>query len=246
MTQDADGMAGFGYLTDEPVPNAAAAGDVWTNSSRRTRSRRGRQRSAHQIESLLFALGMERRIRGRLQRLVKTQQEVPDLLQDVYLQLLIASDRPSPTIQSTSAYVMTVVRNKAFDWLRHKKVAAGLFPGAAIDDCDILAEGMRPDELVSSEEELEVLFRAVSSLPMRCQQVFVMRKVYGMSHKAIACTIRIAVHTVEQHMTRAMYILGQSLGQYGPQDTLIYAVRENLARFQSGRRKTPRTAQTSS
>jgi len=244
MTQDADGMAGFSYLSDEPALDTAA--DLWSNSSRRTRSRRGRQRSAHQIETLIFALGMERRIRGRLQRLVRSQQEVPDLLQDVYLQLLVASDRPSPPMQSTTAYVMTVVRNKAFDWLRHKKVTTAMFPGAAIDDCDTPAEGMRPDELVSLEEELEVLFGAISSLPERCQQVFVMRKVYGMSHKAIACTIRVTVHTVEQHMTRATYMLGQSLAQYGLEDTLIYAVRENVTRFQAGRRKPPRSAQTSS
>ncbi|MFL6605204.1 MAG: RNA polymerase sigma factor [Steroidobacteraceae bacterium] len=235
MSQDAEGMAGFGYLSDEPAPEAAAAADLCRSSSRRARPRPGRKRSGYHIETLSFALRMERRIRGRLQRLVKSQQEVPDLLQDVYLQLLIAGDRPSRTIQSTTAYVMTVVRNRAFDWLRHKKVAAGLFPGVAIDDCDTPAEGMRPDELASSEEELEALFAAINSLPKRCQQVFVMRKVYGMSHKAIAFTIKIAAHTVEQHMTRATYMLGHSLGQYDSNDTLIHAVRENVTRFRSAR-----------
>ena len=244
MTQDADGMAGFSYLSDEPALDTAP--DLWSSSSRRTCSRRGRQRSAHQIETLIFALGMERRIRGRLQRLVRSQQDVPDLLQDVYLQLLIASDKPSPTIKSTTAYVMTVVRNKAFDWLRRKKVTTAMFPGSAIDDCDTPADGMRPDDLVSLEEEHEELFGAISSLPERCQQVFVMRKVYGMSHKAIACTIRIGVHTVEQHMTRATYMLCQSLAQYGCEDTLIYAVQRNVTRFQTGRRKPPSSAQTSS
>jgi RNA polymerase sigma factor (sigma-70 family) len=241
MTQDADGMAGLGYLDDETMPDTAAVAPVSSNSPRRARSRRGRQRSARQIDSLLFALGIEHRIRARLHRIVKSHQEVSDLLQDVYLQLLLASDRPSQTIQSTTAYVMTVARNKAFDWLRHKKVTATLCSGVDIDDCDVAAEGMRPDELISSEEELEVLFGAISSLPGRCQEVFVMRKVYGMSHKGIAYQIGIAVHTVEQHMTRAMYLLGQSLERYSPQDTLIYAVRESVTRSKVGRR-TPLTS----
>jgi RNA polymerase sigma factor (sigma-70 family) len=193
----------------------------------------------------MTALRIEHRIRGHLTRIVGSHQEVSDLLQDVYLQILVASDRPSHTVESTTAFVMTVARNKAYDWLRRKKVAARLCPTIDIDDVEIPADGMRPDELLSSEHELERLFAAIRSLPPGCQQVFLLRKVYGMSHKRIAYTVGIAAHTVEQHMTRATRQLGQSLERYSPEYPLICAVRDNVTRLHTGKRKSRRFAQTS-
>jgi RNA polymerase sigma factor (sigma-70 family) len=245
MSQPTDGMVGPGYLSEEPLSDNAAAPVAASNLAAPTGSRRGRLRSAHQLEPLMFALQIEQRIRGHLQRILGSHQEVSDLLQDVYLQLLIVSDRPSHTVESTTAFVMTVARNKAYDWLRRKKIAARLCPTMDIDDVEIPADDMGPDELASSEYELERLFAAIQSLPSGCRQVFLLRKVYGMSHKSIAHTVGIAVHTVEQHMTRATRQLGESLERYSPEYPLLYAVHQSVTRFQNAKRKSPRFAQTS-
>jgi len=240
MSQAADRMASTGYLrvSDEVMPDIAATALFLSHAPRPARAARGAARPAVQIEPLMAALRIEHQIRGRLRHLLGSHQEVSDLLQDVYLQLLIAGDRPPPEIESIAAYVMTVARNKAFDWLRRKKTAATLCPTIDIDDVDVLpAEGMRPDELSSSEEELEALFAAIGALPQRCQQVFVLCKVYGMSHKRIARVVGIAVHTVEQHMRRAMRLLGQSLERHTPGQTLICAVRKSVTRFRAGGKK---------
>jgi len=157
MSQPTDGMIGPGYLSEEPLSDNAAAPVVSSDLTGATGSRRGTLRSAHQLEPLMFALQIERRIRAHLQRILGSHQEVSDLMQDVYLQLLIASDRPSHTVESTTAFVMTVARNKAYDWLRRKKIATRLCPTIDIDDVEIPADDMGPDELVSSERELESL-----------------------------------------------------------------------------------------
>jgi len=245
MSQPTDGLVEPSYLSEGSQFDNLAAPVVSSNLAAPTGSRRGTLRSAHQLAPLMFALQIERQIRGRLQHIVGSHQEVSDLLQDVYLQLLIASDRPSPTVESTAAFVMTVARNKAYDWLRRKKISRRLCPTVDIDDVELPADGMRPDELFGSEQELETLFAAIQSLPSRCQQVFLLRKVYGMSHKNIAYKIGIAAHTVEQHVTRATRQLGESLERYSPEYPLLYAVHQNVTRFQNAKRKSSRSAQTS-
>jgi len=68
-------------------------------------------------------------------------------------------------------------------------------------------------------------------------------QVYGMSHKSIANTVGIAVHTVEQHITRATRQLGESLKRYSPEYPLLYAFRQNVnALFRAQRGSRPRFA----
>jgi len=80
MSQAADGMAGTGYLSDETTPDSEATTLLSSSPARSKRTVRGSQRPAQQLEPLLFALRMEHRIRGYLQRILGSHQEVADLL----------------------------------------------------------------------------------------------------------------------------------------------------------------------
>ena len=46
--------------------------------------------------------------------------------------------------------------------------------------------------------------RAVASLPAQCRKAFLMRKVYGMSHKDVAEQLGISISTVEKHVASGL------------------------------------------
>jgi len=149
--------------------------------------------------------------------------DVADLLQEVYLQLLIAGDQRSGAIQSVISYACTAARNKAYDWIRHQRFVAATCPTVDIDDVDVPAESALPDELLIAEQQLQLLYRAIDSLPARCREVFLLRKIHGMSHREIASSLHISVNTIEQHINRASQLLGVALKRYGTGHTLVYA-----------------------
>src|SRR5882757_60532 len=124
------------------------------------------------------AFSYESRIRARLYRYTRNCDDVDELLQEMYVRLLTLGAHERPTIGSFEAFVMTVARNIASDWLRHQKVVSITL--VADLDAEMAAEG-QPDELVSIEEELDVLAEIVDSMPPRQRQVFRLRKVYGLS-----------------------------------------------------------------
>jgi RNA polymerase sigma factor (sigma-70 family) len=220
MDQATDGTDSSGYVGDDTPFEASVTPP-----------------SLAMIEPITFALQLEPRLRSTLQRILRSREEVSDVLQDIYLQLLIASERRPDTVKSTKAYVWAVTRNKAFDWLRRRKFVTSLGPFMDIDDMEVDAEGMRPDEIASCDEELEVLFHTIDSLPERCRQVFLLRKIHGMSHKEIARRLGIEVHTVEHHLSNATRLFIQRLGRHGPKDTLVCAVRKSVMRFQGDNAK---------
>ena len=158
---------------------------------------------------VLEAFPFESRIRARLYRYTRNCDDVDELLQEMYVRLLTLGAHDRPVIGSFEAFVMTVARNIASDWLRHQKVVSITL--VADLDAETAAEG-QPDELASIEEELGVLADIVDSMPPRQRQVFRLRKVYGLSQKEIARKLGISENTVEQHLTKVVRQVGQLFG----------------------------------
>lgn len=189
-------------------------------------------RACRKLEFLMLAVEMESLLRRRLWRRHGVQhQDIADLLQDVYLQLLTVDEIGSKPIASPMAYVMTVARNKAYDGLRHQRVVATVQACHELKESDIAAFGSEAEDVASIDQELDVLNRAIDALPLRSHQVFVLHKICGLSYKEISGQLNVSVHTLEQHMTRALLLIDQALQDYGPQHGLLYAVREHVTRF---------------
>jgi RNA polymerase sigma factor (sigma-70 family) len=100
------------------------------------------------------------------------------------------------------AFCLTVARNVALDWLRHRQIVP-IDLVADMEALDVLDEGAQIEEIVNAHQELALLASAVEQLPARCRQVFTLRKVYGYSQKEIAERLQISENTVEQHLTKA-------------------------------------------
>ena len=159
---------------------------------------------------LVQALEFESVLRACLYRYARNASDVEELLQETYARLLTAGASNEPEVRSVRAFSLTVARNVAFDWLRHKQVVP-IELVADMEAMDILDERDQIDAIVNSHQELMMLAAAVQQLPERCRQVFTLRKVYGYSQKEIAARMNITENTVEQQLIKAARHCAQAL-----------------------------------
>jgi RNA polymerase sigma factor (sigma-70 family) len=159
---------------------------------------------------LVQALEFESVLRACLYRYARNASDVEELLQETYARLLTAGSSNEPEVRSVRAFSLTVARNVAFDWLRHKQVVP-IELVADMGAMDILDERDQIDAIVNSHQELMMLVKAVQQLPERCRQVFTLRKVYGYSQKEIAARMNITENTVEQQLIKAARHCAQAL-----------------------------------
>ncbi|KAF1687565.1 RNA polymerase subunit sigma-24 [Pseudoxanthomonas broegbernensis] len=69
-----------------------------------------------------------------------------------------------------------------------------------------------PAPAPAQHQQDEWLRAAILELPPRCRQVYVLRRVDGLSHAQIARRCGISVKTVEKHLTKALAILCERAG----------------------------------
>ncbi len=152
---------------------------------------------------LLEALQFEGVLRACLRRYARNASDVEELLQETYARLLSAGTDRNREIRSVRAFALAIARNVALDWLRHQQVV----PIELVTDLEalnVLDEAEQVEAIVSIDQEVDLLTRAVADLPERCRQVFTLRKVYGFSQKEVAARLNISENTVEQHLSKAV------------------------------------------
>jgi RNA polymerase sigma factor (sigma-70 family) len=159
---------------------------------------------------LVEALQFEGVLRACLYRYARNNSDVEELLQETYARLLTAGAAGAPEVRSVRAFSLTVARNVAFDWLRHKQVVP-IDLVADMEAMNILDERDQIDAIVNSHQELMILIKVVQELPERCRQVFTLRKVYGYTQKEIAARMNITENTVEQQLIKAARHCAQAL-----------------------------------
>jgi len=131
-----------------------------------------------------------------LRRFTSNPQDIEDICQETVLRALEAEK--SRVIQEPRAFLFGIAHNIVRKELERK--SRGLIE---------LIEDFSPQEYESNEPPIEdaldarermILFlEAVATLPSQCQRVFLLKKVYGYSHKDIARKLGISVSTVEKH-----------------------------------------------
>jgi RNA polymerase sigma factor (sigma-70 family) len=140
----------------------------------------------------------ERMLRAWLVGRFPQLREVDDIIQESYLRVLEA--RRTTELQSPKAFLFATARNLTLDYFRHERVAR-TESLADFEQLGVLDEETDIQETVARNQELELLTKAIQSLPERCRQVLTLRKIYGLPQKEIASQLGISEHTVEGQVT---------------------------------------------
>ena len=144
------------------------------------------------------------------------ESDVDDIIQEAFMRVLNANKRTE--IASPKAFLFATARNLALGGIR-KRAYRGEQNLAEFNELDVLDEQENVTASVTRSEELELLTKAIQSLPTRCRQIITLRKIYGMPQKEIARELGISVNTVETQGTIGMRKLGeffQKIERQGP------------------------------
>lgn len=140
------------------------------------------------------------------------RQEVDDVVQESYLRLWRA--RAGQPLKSAKAFLFTVARHVALDFLRRKH-ASPFDDVGNLTALPVIDDKAGVTELVSMEEKARLLAQALTTLPPRGREVVILRKLKGLSQKEVAAQLNLSEKTVDEHLYRGMKRLGAHLRARG-------------------------------
>jgi RNA polymerase sigma factor (sigma-70 family) len=147
--------------------------------------------------------------------LTASSADAEDVVQEACLKALAAMDAAS--IEQPRAWVLAIVRNTAFTWLKKNRPKnlvltdeAELLESAAAQAPD--APGRNPEEALIVAAEEAALEAAIEGLPHLFKEVVVMRDINGLSYRDIAAAIGAPVGTVMSRLSRGRAALIDKLG----------------------------------
>lgn len=164
-------------------------------------------------------------LRSYLRAHFPTLSDIDDLVQETYARLVHA--RTTGLVAEARPYLFSTARNAAIDLCRRKRVVP---IESMAETARLSIPDDRPDaaEALSQDQELLLLVEAIRALPDRCRQVLTLRKLHGLSHRAIAEQLSISENTVSAQITLGVFRVRDYLLARGvTRDRLTQAQRQD-------------------
>ena len=143
----------------------------------------------------------ESSLRNYLRGMFPGVRDVDDVVQESFLRTWKAGT--SQSIRSARGFLFTVARRLALDLVRSERRS----PIVAVADLGhLLVDSGVPDaaDATTIAHEVELLAEAIESLPARCREIFVLRKLKGISQREIATLLGLSEQTVQVQSARGM------------------------------------------
>jgi len=154
-------------------------------------------------------LAYRKELVNRLSRIVLCRETAQDIVQESFFAL--ARTAAAEPVGQPRAFLHRTATNLAFDHLRHAKVVERHEESQAHEE-----EPLHPstESEVSKAQWLEMLRQAVSELPPRCREAFVLHKLQGLSYREVAETLGISQSAVEKHVAKGLLHCRAKLGPH--------------------------------
>jgi RNA polymerase sigma factor (sigma-70 family) len=154
-----------------------------------------------------------RLLRGALarffQRHVHDSDEADDLVQDVFLRIVRRGD--TGDIEHLDGYIFQTASNVLRDRSRRRRARlVDRHVPFDLDPQDIAELG--PERALLGREGLKAAGVVLLELPERTRQIFVLRRLEGLSYFEIGRRLGVSVSAVEKHMQRAVRHLAARTG----------------------------------
>jgi RNA polymerase sigma factor (sigma-70 family) len=127
-------------------------------------------------------------------------RDVDDVIQESFLR--VWQRQAIKPIASAKAFLFKVGRHLALDTLRHERRS----PIQAVSDLSglgVIEEKADAAESAAHNEEVTILMAAIESLPGRCREIYILRKLYRLPQKEIAERLGVTEGTVQVQIGRA-------------------------------------------
>jgi RNA polymerase sigma-70 factor (ECF subfamily) len=143
-------------------------------------------------------------------RIVRDPDAAEDVLADTYLQVWKEAGRYNAERGNPLAWLLTICRSRALDFLRRRDPAE-LAPAPEAPDAEKSGTVSDTLDLVACLQENQLVRRAVKALPEVQRQLLALAFFRGLSHQEIADHARLPLGTVKSHLRKAQDALRRSL-----------------------------------
>lgn len=149
-------------------------------------------------------------LRAHLRNAFPGVRDVDDVVQESFLRVWQA--KAARPVHSAKAFLFRVGRNLCLDVMRR----ARRLPIADAESLEFVAADVAPDtEQLSTEAKLQLLTDAVSQLPPRCREIFLLCHFQGCTRQEAADQLRVSHRTVDEQIYRAYRRIEASLRSQG-------------------------------
>ena len=166
-----------------------------------------------------------------LRRFTSGAEDVEDLVQETYVRMYALADPKG--IDSPRALLYRVAHNLAVERAR-RQISRATDSVADFDLLNVSTMEAPPDEQIDARRRFEAFCAAVDRLPPLCRRVFVLRKVYKLSHAEIAEILNVSHSTIEKHVAKGLLRCRDYLKDQGMLESLDAAPSETRRRARDG------------
>lgn len=145
------------------------------------------------------------KVYGYIESIVKSPEVSEEITIDIFLKLWLSRERLSD-VRNLGAFLRTVSRNKALDYLkvtardRQRREAYRNDMAARASAAEVNA----PDAGLFTKELLQIRQESLARLSPRRRKIFLMHREGGLSHHEIAEKLNLSPHTVKKTISQAL------------------------------------------
>ena len=165
----------------------------------------------------------EAAVRAWLKHWMGRAQDVDDVIQEAYCRLAAMDDVTH--VANGRAYLFQATRNIVLEQARRSKIVR-IDRLTDVGASNIVDEAPTVDRVVSGARELQRVERLIEGLPERCRQVFILRRVHGVSQREIARTLGVSEAAVEKQASRGLRLIMSRLERGEPSEDSEGEIRE--------------------
>ncbi|MFO6431628.1 RNA polymerase sigma factor [Erythrobacter sp. W302b] len=151
-----------------------------------------------------YIIPAEPQVRASLRASGTAPDVIDDLIQDAYCR--IAGLAGYAQIEKPAAYFMQTVKNLHRDRLRRDKIIR-FEQFTETSDPFVSHVGLDMEAEIGARCELRMVDDVLNSLPIRCREIFRLKRIDGLSQKEIARTLNVTETIVENDVRKAVKAL---------------------------------------
>ncbi|MDR0732543.1 MAG: RNA polymerase sigma-70 factor [Dysgonamonadaceae bacterium] len=157
----------------------------------------GLKRGEHRAFEAVFLCYFDK-VKRFIAGLIRSEDDAEDLAQDVFAKLW-TNRETIDTGFSFGAFLFTMSRNTAFNYLKHKLVHVNY-----MNEYTQREETDTPEELVFAKETELLIEMTLSRMPEKRSEIYRLSRLKGLSNGEIAALLNISQKTVENNLSMAI------------------------------------------
>lgn len=160
--------------------------------------------------------------------------EVDDIIQETYA--ILVGLESVDHIHNAKRYMFQTAKSVMLQHLRRARIVP-IESVAELERLGLAIDEPSPEHQAGDRQELRRVIALITRLPDKCRQVFILRKMDGLSQREVSERLGVSESTVEKHVARGLRTLMETLRTGGNGGSGASSYSEASSQPQGERRK---------